>query len=278
MQLLGVLREVVAERTAGTALTSAASVLFEAPAVTSEALDWHELPALRAGRERPAGPVAEQHRRGRSGDPARRAAAGARGLARGLAGPGPRGAGMRRHDLVDQVVNAMLAEDPWEWRAVWMSGLVALDAGDFGDAQSAFNAVYGQVPGELAPSWRSRSPARPAARPTSPRRSTSPVPAPTPTTSRRPRSAWPGSAPPAATSTARSRRSTSCRRPAGASPRPGGCGRSCSTSRAGGCASLAEAMDSLDGVRLDPRDRRSSRWRCWSVPWPGSSSRDRRPD
>ena len=45
----------------------------------------------------------------------------------------------------------MLAEDPWEWRAVWISGLAALDAGDFGAAQSAFNAVYGQVPGELAP-------------------------------------------------------------------------------------------------------------------------------
>ena len=45
----------------------------------------------------------------------------------------------------------MLAEDPWEWRAVWMSGLAALDSGDFAAAQSAFNAVYGQVPGELAP-------------------------------------------------------------------------------------------------------------------------------
>ena len=47
VQLLGVLREVVAEKTSGTALTSAASVLFEAPAITSEALEWDELPALR---------------------------------------------------------------------------------------------------------------------------------------------------------------------------------------------------------------------------------------
>ena len=47
VQLLGVLREVVAERTTGTALTSAASVLFEAPAITSELLEWDELPALR---------------------------------------------------------------------------------------------------------------------------------------------------------------------------------------------------------------------------------------
>jgi serine/threonine-protein kinase PknG len=32
-----------------------------------------------------------------------------------------------------------------------MSGLAALDASRWGDAQAAFNAVYGQVPGELAP-------------------------------------------------------------------------------------------------------------------------------
>ena len=58
---------------------------------------------------------------------------------------------LRRRDLVDQIVNEMLAEDPWEWRAVWVGGLAALDTGDFAAAQSAFNAVYGQVPGELAP-------------------------------------------------------------------------------------------------------------------------------
>ncbi len=42
-------------------------------------------------------------------------------------------------------------DDPWEWRAAWMSGLIALAQGKTADAQSAFNAVYGQVPGELAP-------------------------------------------------------------------------------------------------------------------------------
>jgi len=48
-------------------------------------------------------------------------------------------------------VTDMLTTDPWEWRAVWMSGLADLARGDVGTAQSAFNAVYGQVPGELAP-------------------------------------------------------------------------------------------------------------------------------
>ena len=47
VQLLGVLREVVARNRAGTALTSAASQLFETPAVTTVALDWSQLPGLR---------------------------------------------------------------------------------------------------------------------------------------------------------------------------------------------------------------------------------------
>jgi serine/threonine-protein kinase PknG len=56
-----------------------------------------------------------------------------------------------QYDMVDTAVADLLAADPWEWRAVWMSGLVALARGDNAVAQSAFNAVYGQVPGELAP-------------------------------------------------------------------------------------------------------------------------------
>lgn len=56
-----------------------------------------------------------------------------------------------QYDMVDTAVADLLAEDPWEWRAVWMSGLVALARDDASTAQSAFNAVYGQVPGELAP-------------------------------------------------------------------------------------------------------------------------------
>src|SRR4029450_2664070 len=47
VQLLGVLREVVAKKRAGTALTSAASQLFEPPAVTTVVLDWDQLTDLR---------------------------------------------------------------------------------------------------------------------------------------------------------------------------------------------------------------------------------------
>jgi serine/threonine-protein kinase PknG len=56
-----------------------------------------------------------------------------------------------QYDMVDTAVSDLLAADPWEWRAVWLSGLVALAREDSAAAQSAFNAVYGQVPGELAP-------------------------------------------------------------------------------------------------------------------------------
>ncbi len=151
VQLLGVLREVVAQGTVGTALTSAASVLFEAPAITSDALEWNELPALRSDTSDPQyawlSNIALD-------DPAER-------LEALRAAPAPSAEvqlaraqaalEMRRPDLVDRIVNEMLTDDPWEWRAVWVGGLGALQRGDFAAASSSFNAVYGQVPGELAP-------------------------------------------------------------------------------------------------------------------------------
>ncbi|MBP2415768.1 tetratricopeptide repeat protein [Microlunatus capsulatus] len=151
VQLLGVLREVVAAQTPGAALTSAASVLFEAPAVLGATLDWQALPALRADTgDAQHGWLANLA----AADPAERltllAAAPADSpevwLARGRAA-----LELRRTADVEQAVEAMLAADPWEWRAVWLSGLSALQREDFPSAQAAFNAVYGQVPGELAP-------------------------------------------------------------------------------------------------------------------------------
>ena len=150
-ELLGVLREVVAAKTAGTALTSAASVLFEAPAITGEALEWNELPALRVDTSDAQYAwlsnisVDDPQKRLEELREAPLATAEVR-LAQAHAA-----LELRRADLVEQIVNEMLTEDPWEWRAVWVAGLSALDAGDFASAQSSFNAVYGQVPGELAP-------------------------------------------------------------------------------------------------------------------------------
>ena len=151
VQLLGVLREVVAERTPGTALTSAASVLFEAPAISSDALTWDELPALRPDtsdaqyawlsnvsaddpRERLAALAAapEVTAGGRSGP--RPGRAGARRPRRGR--PGRQGDAGRR----SVGVAGRLGE--------WPGGHAGQN---YRAAQQAFNAVYGQVPGELAP-------------------------------------------------------------------------------------------------------------------------------
>jgi serine/threonine-protein kinase PknG len=55
-----------------------------------------------------------------------------------------------RRDVADGAVAQVLREDAWEWRAVWVSGLAALADDDAPGARSSFNAVYGQVPGELA--------------------------------------------------------------------------------------------------------------------------------
>ena len=151
VQLLGVLREVVAAHTPGTALTSAASVLFEAPAITGGLLEARDLPSLRVDTTDP------QHAwlsNVSVEDPAERLAflGTAPALSPEVLLAQARAAlELHRLDLVAQVVDQMLRADPWEWRAVWMSGLAALDAGDLPAAQSAFNAVYGQVPGELAP-------------------------------------------------------------------------------------------------------------------------------
>jgi serine/threonine-protein kinase PknG len=151
VQMLGVLREVVAEKTPGTALTSAASVLFEAPAITTDALEWHELPPLRADTSDPQYPWLSNIS---LDDPAarlrelRRAPA---ATAEVLLASCHSALQLGKPELVDEFVNAMLGNDPWEWRAVWVNGLASLQRRDFSAAQASFNAVYGQVPGELAP-------------------------------------------------------------------------------------------------------------------------------
>jgi serine/threonine-protein kinase PknG len=151
VQMLGVLREVVAENTPGTALTSAASVLFEAPAITTDALEWYELPPLRADTSDPQYPWLSNIS---LDDPAarlrelRRAPA---ATAEVLLASCHAALELGKPEFVDEFVNAMLGNDPWEWRAVWVSGLASLQRQDFSAAQASFNAVYGQVPGELAP-------------------------------------------------------------------------------------------------------------------------------
>ena len=151
IQMLGVLREVAAAKTSGIAVTSAASVLFEAPSVAGDRFDWQQLPKLRVD---PSDPQASWLARINIDDPIERLAVLAAPpglsteilLARAAAALESNNA-----KLLDQCVHQILSDDPWEWRAVWMAGLGALRSGDHATAQSSFNAVYGQVPGELAP-------------------------------------------------------------------------------------------------------------------------------
>jgi serine/threonine-protein kinase PknG len=153
VQLLGVLREVVATDRPGTtaALHAPPSVLFHPPNVAADSLTWADLPGLvRDAADPQIGWLSTLSVE----DPAERldllGQAPERspevlleiGRAALLAG---------RPEQVGAVAEELLAADPWEWRAVWLRGLQALHAGDGAGARSAFNAVYGQVPGELAP-------------------------------------------------------------------------------------------------------------------------------
>ncbi len=151
VQILGVLREEVARTGEQNSGTSAASVLFDSPTVASSELGWQDFPALRADTTDP------QHAYVLNldiADPAQQLAELAQapdfsaevGLAMCAAA-----LQLERYADVAATVDHLLSDDPWEWRAVWMSGLVAVRTGDWEAAKSAFNAVYGQVPGELAP-------------------------------------------------------------------------------------------------------------------------------
>ncbi|MEO6411616.1 MAG: tetratricopeptide repeat protein [Pedococcus sp.] len=151
VQLLGVLREVVALERDGAAEHSTSSLLFDVPTVSDDSLAWQHLPSLRRDE---GDPQASWLRTVSIDDSAQRLVA--------LDSPPASSPEVQlaiaqaalesgAYDRVDQAVQALLTDDPWEWRAVWVEGLVALARGRTSDAQSAFNAVYGQVPGELAP-------------------------------------------------------------------------------------------------------------------------------
>ena len=152
-QLVGVLREVVALDRRGDrpAAHSTESLLFEAPEVESDSLTWQSLPNLRVDDSDSQAAwlatvsVTEPTERLRVLKAAQNpsvevqlATAHAAVQAGELA-------------VADEIVQAILAEDAWEWRAFWLAGLAALARDDANAAQAAFNTVYGQVPGELAP-------------------------------------------------------------------------------------------------------------------------------
>jgi serine/threonine-protein kinase PknG len=149
-QLFGVLREVVGRR-APAAQTSVASALFETLTVSTGSLGWADLPALRVDPADPGAawlaaltvtePVARLHELQQAPTASREIA-----LARGRAA-----IEASSWSLARQTLAAVLQDDPWEWRAVWLTGICDLAQQSAADAAASFNAVYEQLPGELAP-------------------------------------------------------------------------------------------------------------------------------
>jgi len=150
-QLLGVLREVTAQDGKGAVTRSTPSTVFESPTVSSDRLEWSDLPALLPDRDDPAHAWLQTVT---SDDPAarRRMLDTAPERTPALAVEiGYTELQLGRPDEVDHAARTLLDADPWDWRAVWLQGLAALQAGRARDAVGAFNTVYGQLPGELAP-------------------------------------------------------------------------------------------------------------------------------
>jgi serine/threonine-protein kinase PknG len=150
-QMVGVLREVVAiDRGSGAAMETVTSLLFDSPTAGNEGDDWRNLPTLRIDPHDPqtgwlqtVGGTPEERLRLLSRPPQESTEV---LLARARAA-----LDTGRRDVVDATTAQLLTADPWEWRAVWLQGLAELAGKVPTAAQAAFNAVYGQVPGELAP-------------------------------------------------------------------------------------------------------------------------------
>ena len=154
LQVIGVQREVTAaERSpdlpAGLATPS---TVFAAPPAGGTRGAWPDLPE----------PLRDRTDRGAvflesltETDPAARLTALAAGPAGSVDVTLERARTMLHLDPADPRITTtlqeLLAEHPWQWRAAWWLGVTALARGSASDARSAFNAVYGELPGELAP-------------------------------------------------------------------------------------------------------------------------------
>ncbi len=149
-QLLGVLREVVATRT-GVARPAASALFTTDLRAKPEAPDWRLLPALVVTADDPAagylatlgGADAREQIELLQNAPVQSVEVDLR-LARSLIDLG-------QHGSAEEVLAGIEAADPTDWRVWWSRGLSAVDQGDTAGAWAAFDRVYGNLPGELAP-------------------------------------------------------------------------------------------------------------------------------
>ena len=150
-QLLGVLREEVGTSAGAAATTSHVSAFFTAPAVTGEAIDWRGLPSIKPDTTDPMwdwlaaleATGAKQRMVALEKAPQRSPAVMQEHIRLALQQADRRTA--------TRVCRELLAVNPWDWRAVWMQGVTAMQAEQWRAAQGGFNAVYSQLPGEVAP-------------------------------------------------------------------------------------------------------------------------------
>jgi serine/threonine-protein kinase PknG len=150
--LIGVLREVVAVDSGEPAAAhSSPSELFGAPTATGAELEWTELPLLRIDRADPAATwlagvsLGEPDQRLRVLEQAPQQTVEVQ-LAKARAA-----IEAALFSEADGLIDDLLTANPWEWRAVWLTGLSAFAQGNADAAATSFNTVLGQVPGELAP-------------------------------------------------------------------------------------------------------------------------------
>ncbi|WP_122260551.1 serine/threonine-protein kinase [Ornithinimicrobium cerasi] len=160
LQMIGVLRQVVAAGSAQAATMSAHSTTFEAPVSTGETLAWWELPELTRDE---TDPMVDWVASLQSADPTalHDALLGAdETTSEVLVARARTGIRTGQQPWFDEAVRGLVRLDPWDWRAAWLRGLWALsqageDAARAGAAgQSAaghFAAVRDALPGEVAP-------------------------------------------------------------------------------------------------------------------------------
>ena len=231
--------------------------------VARRSLEWSAAARPARRHHRPAARLAVQRRRRR---PGRSGSSDARGGARGDAprccSPAPTrpSSCRRRRRAPARYAAELLAEDPWEWRALWIDGLAAMKEQDWEAAQGV---VQRRLPAGArrarAQAGARRSPARSGGLPevaeglyATCAATDAAYVAPAAFGMARVRAAAPGHRGRGAP------RSTWCRRPAAATRRAGSCApRCCSPAAAATSRVLDQAMRSIESVPMDP-DRPAS--------------------
>jgi serine/threonine-protein kinase PknG len=151
VQLLAVLRETTADEHVGAVTRSTPSTMFSTPSIAQDRLDWSDLPLCQVD---PDDPMASWLAGVSADEPEDRLTALAAAPTESSGVLVDRAVSLLRLGKVaeaEALADRILSDNPWEWRGVWIHGLSMLSNGRYADAVKAFNSVYGQLPGELAP-------------------------------------------------------------------------------------------------------------------------------